>query len=738
MDNGFALIWLVLFLPLAGFLIQAFFGKAVVDRLGPAQGKKVMGAIAVAPVAIGFVIGAAITYQLALMEPSARTVVLTLFDWINFDSLRVPFEVRIDTLSMTMVLIVTGIGALIHLYATGYIAEDRDYTRFFTYMNLFIVAMLVLVLGNNLLMMFIGWEGVGLCSYLLIGFWYKGIENAKAANKAFIVNRIGDWGLTLGMLMLVAVLAGTLGQGLWPDSRWLSYDVILPNISRVLADQPVVATAIALLLFVGAMGKSAQFPLYVWLPDAMAGPTPVSALIHAATMVTAGVFMVNRLHVVFEMSPVGMAIVAGVGAFTAIFAALVAFGQTDIKKILAYSTVSQLGFMFVACGVGAFWAGMFHVLTHAFFKALLFLGSGAVIYAMAHNQDIRNYGKLAKYLKITSFTMIIGYLAIAGFPYMSGFMSKEAIIAGALGNQAAVVGGLNVGVVAGWVLLFVAMLTAAYMTRMTVLTFYSREERWRLIPADAGHGLEQHAREPDHAHSAEHHIHEGNGHHDEDVHGFFYTDEEMAARHAAEHDDDHHHHELDALHEPKEVPPSMWVPLAVLAVFSVFGGLLYFGDTFKNWLYPDGLTLLGKDVVPGHPHGWVGQYLLVMSIAAGALGVLYGLIVYGRGLPKKEADEKTWHPLRKIFGNQFGYDSLLTRAGIEGGDQIAKATWRGLDSGVIDGFINGLAWVTGEFGRLFKVIQTGYARTYALVMLMGTVAILAYFLTVVRSIGGGP
>ncbi|MFQ3669749.1 MAG: NADH-quinone oxidoreductase subunit L, partial [Fimbriimonadaceae bacterium] len=698
-------------------------------------------ALAVAPVAIGFVIGAAITYTLAQMEPSSRMLVLTLFDWINFDSLRVPFEVRIDPLSMTMVLIVTGIGALIHLYATGYMAEDRDYTRFFTYMNLFIAAMLVLVLGNNLLMMFIGWEGVGLCSYLLIGFWYQGIENAKAANKAFIVNRIGDWGLTLGMLMLVALLAGTIGQGMWPDNRWLSYDVILPNIARILADQPVVATAIALLLFVGAMGKSAQFPLYVWLPDAMAGPTPVSALIHAATMVTAGVFMLNRLHVVFEMSPVGMAIIAGIGAFTAIFAALVAFGQTDIKKILAYSTVSQLGFMFVACGVGAFWAGMFHVVTHAFFKALLFLGSGAVIYAMAHNQDIRNYGNLAKYLKITSFTMIIGYLAIAGFPYMSGFMSKEAIIAGALGNRAAVVGGVNVGVATGWILLVVAMLTAAYMTRMTVLTFYSREERWRLIPAHAGggHGPDGHAGGPVHGEEQPaHESHESHAHHGEDVHGFFYTDEEMAARQAAEHDDDHHHHELDARHEPKEVPPSMWVPLAVLAVFSVFAGLLYFGDTFKNWLYPAGLTVLSKDVVPGYPEGWVHQYLLAMSIAAGALGVLYGLVVYGRGLPKKEADEKTWHPLRTLFGQQFGYDSLLTRASLEGGDQVAKAAWRGLDSGVIDGFINGLAWMTGEFGRLFKVVQTGYARAYALVMLVGTVAILAYFLIVVRSVGGGP
>jgi len=298
-------------------------------------------------------------------------------------------------------------------------------------------------------MLFIGWEGVGLCSYLLIAFGTRTSPNAKAGNKAFIVNRIGDWGLTLGIFLLMVVIAANAQKLGATDGRYLSYDVFLPHLGDVLKSMPGVTTAIALLLFVGACGKSAQFPLYLWLPDAMAGPTPVSALIHAATMVTSGVVLLNRMNVVYQLSPVASAIVACVGAFTALFAALVAFGQTDIKKVLAYSTVSQLGFMFVACGAGAYWAGMFHVTTHAFFKALLFLGAGAVIHAMGHNQDMRNYGKLAKYLPITFVTMFIGYLAISGVYGLSGFYSKEAIIGSALANNHAAIQGYQLGQYAG-------------------------------------------------------------------------------------------------------------------------------------------------------------------------------------------------------------------------------------------------------------------------------------------------
>ncbi|HRK21619.1 MAG TPA: NADH-quinone oxidoreductase subunit L [Fimbriimonadaceae bacterium] len=727
---GIPTIALVLILPFLGFLIQSLFGGLVVRKLGPAAGKKVMGALAVTPIALSFALAVMITFQLVGLDPEQRTLEpVVLFNWIELASIHIPFELVVDPLSMTMTLVITGIGALIHLYATGYMAEEKDYTRFFTYLNLFITAMLILVLGNNLALMFIGWEGVGLCSYLLIGFWYHDVNNAKAANKAFIVNRIGDWGFTLGMFMIVAFFAGNADKVAGADSnRWLSYDVLIPNAVNLLQGHPGVATAIALLLFVGAMGKSAQFPLYNWLPDAMAGPTPVSALIHAATMVTAGVFMLNRMSVFFEMTPTGMAVVAIVGAFTALFAALIAFGQTDIKKVLAYSTVSQLGFMFVACGVGAFWVGMFHVITHAFFKALLFLGSGAVIHAMAHDQDMRHYGNLMKYIKITAVTMILGWLAIAGFPLLSGFWSKEAILGAALGNTAAEINGLQVGPALGWLLLVVAALTAAYMTRLTLLTFFGGKEQWReLVPA---HGHDAHAHDDSHGHEAHEHNH---GHAHEDEHGFFYTDEEMAAK-PHEHV---HHHELDSHHTPHEVPPSMWVPLAALAALSVLGGFaLHYNHTLQHWLVPNGPAFLEPSSVSGAPEGWLHSALLWLSIAAAGIGIAYGFLVYRKGLPKSEADEKDWHPFRKSARDQFGYDATMVEAAVDGGGQIGNFLWKKFDAGLIDGIVNGIAFLAGQFGRLFRVAQTGFVRSYALLMLIGGVALLAWFWYAIAQPGG--
>ncbi len=710
---------LILLLPFLGFLVQAFFGGAVVRSMGVAKGRRVMGALAVLPIAAAFALAVAITVRLAGMAPEARTITHTVTEWITLWSIRIPFELTIDPLSMTMTLIITGIGSLIHLYATGYMAEERDYPRFFTYLNLFIAAMLTLVMGGNLVLTFVGWDGVGLCSYLLIGFWYHDVANAKAANKAFIVNRIGDWGFTLGLFLIVAYFAGNadrLGM-VGAEGRWLSYDVILPQAVNLLQHEPGIATAIALLLFVGAMGKSAQFPLYNWLPDAMAGPTPVSALIHAATMVTAGVFLLNRMHVFFELSPLAMGVVTVIGAFTALFAALIAFGQTDIKKVLAYSTVSQLGFMFVACGVGAFWVGMFHVITHAFFKALLFLGSGSVIHSMAHEQDMRRYGNLKKYIPITFITMFIGWWAIAGVPGLAGFWSKEAILGGALGNHVAEIGGLAVGPAMGWVLLAVAALTAAYMTRMTLLTFYGGTEQWRgLAPSHGDHALhESHATHDDHAGSHAH----------EDPHRFFFTDEELSAQ-----SEDHAHpHALDREHQPHESPVSMTLPLIVLALLSVVGGFaLHYNHTLHHWLYPTGLSFLPEISVDGHPKGWVGQALMGLSIAAAGLGILYGVVVYRRGLPEREGlDEGKWSPFRRSAKDQFGYDGAMMEASIEGGGQLGNFLWKRFDAGVVDGFFNGLAFLAGQFGRLFRVFQTGYARTYALLMLAGGVAILAWF-----------
>jgi len=748
MGADFGLIWVVLALPVIGFLIQALLGK----RLAETAGKRLVGALAVLPILAAFGIAAMLTLRLAGLDAAQRSFVVAGMPWIDLDNFDLPFELIVDPLSMTMVLIITGIGGLIHLYATGYMSEERDYSRFFTYLNLFIAAMLILVLGNNLALLFLGWEGVGLCSYLLIGFWYKDTVNAKAANKAFIVNRIGDWGLSIGLFLLFVLIA-TSGRAP-ADGRYLSYDTMLPLLREILGANPGLATAVALCLFVGAAGKSAQFPLYLWLPDAMAGPTPVSALIHAATMVTSGVVLLNRMHVVFEMSPVASAIIAIIGAFTALFAALIAFGQTDIKKVLAFSTVSQLGFMFIACGAGAYWAGMFHVTTHAFFKALLFLGAGAVIHAMAHNQDMRNYGRLAKYLPITTGTMVIGWLAIAavaipGVFGLAGYYSKESILGSALAGNHAVISGANLGQIAGWIGLIVAFFTALYMTRLTFLTFFGKEERWRAIPAHAHHGdaglMDSHEAHAVADHSsltyeptvhveapqvAESHPQEHTAlSSDPDPHGFYYSEDEMRARESAQHDE--HHHDLDAEHRPKEVPVSMWLPLVVLAALSVFGGfLLYRGNAFEHWLYPQGLPVLGEV-----RHEYPG--LALYSAIAAFGGLIFGILVYMKGLPKSQGwDEGRWGAFRRAERDQFGYDHLATVTAVEGGGDLARGLWRWFDVAIVDGIVNGVARLAAGLGFAFRTLQSGYVRLYALMMLVGGIGFLGYFLYVLNRVGG--
>jgi NADH-quinone oxidoreductase subunit L len=631
-------------------------------------------------------------------------------------SLRAPFELVVDPLSLTMALIVTGIGSLIFLYSTAYMADERDFSRFFAYLSLFAAAMLILVMGNNLVLLFVGWEGVGLCSYLLIGFWYKDIANAKAANKAFIVNRIGDWGLTLGLFMLILLLASS---NVRPEGgRFLSYDTMLPALESAIRSNPGMGEAIALLLFVGACGKSAQFPLYFWLPDAMAGPTPVSALIHAATMVTSGVVLLNRMHVVFELAPVASSIICVIGAFTAVFAAIIAFGQTDIKKVLAYSTVSQLGYMFIACGAGVYWAGMFHVATHAFFKALLFLGSGAVIYAMSHNQDMRNYGNLRKYLPWTFLTMAIGSLALAGIPPLAGYFSKESILHAAFGSTLVNTPDTQLGTVAGWIGLLTAALTAWYMTRLVFLTFLGEKERWRELPEVH----DSHEHEDD---RLEHSIVSENLIEDpdqedslapiEDPHGFYF-----ASPIEEPHEE---HHDLGPEHTPKEVPAAMLVPLVVLAVLSVLGGFLMAkGDVFEHWLYPNGLTVLhmdlaGADKVPVTP----------LAVGGAILGIILGAAVYWKGLPKTEGwDETKWSPLRRMAASQFGYDNVLSVTGVEGCRDIAQGTWDGLERWVVDGWVRGLAWSAEALGELFRKLQSGYVRFYAMIFVGGVVCLLGY------------
>ncbi|MFN0158751.1 MAG: NADH-quinone oxidoreductase subunit L, partial [Bacteroidota bacterium] len=446
------LIGYAVFLPLVGFLINSLLGRKL-------HSEKLIGAIGSAAVGIGFVVACMIFFEMLASPLDERTHIVTLFTWIAAGDLSVNFAYQIDQLSIVMMLIVTGIGFLIHIYSIGYMHGDPGFWRFFAYLNLFIFAMLNLIMADNFLLLFLGWEGVGLCSYLLIGFWYdrkfeKG-TTGDAAKKAFIVNRIGDFGFLIGMFLIFQTFGTLTFQSVFAQASTLGVGT-------------AVITWMTLSLFLGATGKSAQIPLFIWLPDAMAGPTPVSALIHAATMVTAGIYMVARCAVLFALAPVTMEVIAIIGAATAIFAASIGLVQNDIKKVLAYSTVSQLGYMFLALGVGAFAAGIFHVLTHAFFKALLFLGSGAVIHAMHEEQDIQKMGGLKKYLPVTYKTFLIGAIAIAGIPPLAGFVSKDEILWKTFSG----------GYWPLWVLGFIsAGLTAFYMFRLVSLTFEG-EKRW--------------------------------------------------------------------------------------------------------------------------------------------------------------------------------------------------------------------------------------------------------------------
>lgn len=432
------LVYAIILLPLFGFLINGLFGKSLP--------KMVVGSIATLVVFASFCIAVSLFLN---FDAESQPVIVRAFEWFRVNGMQVNFSFQIDQLSLMMIMIITGIGSLIHLYSIGYMSHDKGFYKFFAYLNLFIFSMLLLVMGSNYLILFIGWEGVGLCSYLLIGFWYTNKEYGAAARKAFIMNRIGDLGMIIGILMIAY------------QTNAVDFLSVAQNSSKFELDSPVIIFITAS-LFIGAMGKSAQVPLFTWLPDAMAGPTPVSALIHAATMVTAGIYLVVRSNFLFSLAPTTMDGILFIGLLTALVAAFIGLRQNDIKKVLAYSTVSQLGFMFVALGVGAYTTAMFHLMTHAFFKALLFLGSGSVIHAMSGEQDMRFMGGLKKKIPITHITFLIGTLAISGFPFLSGMISKDEILVSVYGKSPVL-----------WVILFlVATLTAIYMFRAYYLTFH--------------------------------------------------------------------------------------------------------------------------------------------------------------------------------------------------------------------------------------------------------------------------
>jgi NADH-quinone oxidoreductase subunit L len=440
---SFDYIRYILLLPLIGSVLNGLFGKRI--------GDKGIGFIGTGVIGISFVISILSFLRLISLPPESRVMVDHIYTWVQSGSFRADISFILDPLSAVMILIVTGVGFVIHLYSIGYMHGDKGYFRYFSYLNLFIFSMLILVLGSNLLLLFVGWEGVGLCSYLLIGFWFEKKSASDAGKKAFIVNRIGDFGFALGIMLTFLIFK----------------DIDILNIKEILSSNPDMlsiysATTITLLLFIGATGKSAQIPLYVWLPDAMEGPTPVSALIHAATMVTAGVYMIARLNFLYELAPLSMEIVASIGALTAVFAATIALTQNDIKRVLAYSTISQLGYMFLAVGVGAFGAGIFHLMTHAFFKGLLFLGAGSVMHAMGGDTDMRNMGGLRRYMPITFITFLLATFAITGIPGFSGFFSKDEILWRAFEHHK-LLWGLGV---------FGAFLTAFYMFRLLFMTFW--------------------------------------------------------------------------------------------------------------------------------------------------------------------------------------------------------------------------------------------------------------------------
>jgi len=446
--------WIV-FLPLLGAIVNGLLGAKIQKSFG----KGAIALLACAPVVIAFGLSLYAFFVLKALEPEKRFLIDNLYRWIDLGSLQVDMAFLIDPLSAVMILVVTGIGGLIHIYATGYMHDDNGFWRFFAYLNLFTAAMLTLVLGDSLLLLFVGWEGVGLCSYALIGFWYTDHNNARAGNKAFIVNRVGDFGFVLGMFLLFWSLDAQ-GHGTLTVREMVKWAPTIKD--SLLWGWPVITLA-TLFLFVGATGKSAQIPLFVWLPDAMAGPTPVSALIHAATMVTAGVYMTARMNVFFSMAPTTLHVIAVIGVATALVAASIALTQYDIKKVLAYSTVSQLGYMFIGIGVGGYAAAVFHLMTHAFFKACLFLGAGSVIHAMHHEQDMRKMGGLKVWMPVTFITFFISVLAIAGFPPFAGFFSKDEILWLAASNG-------------HWTIWFLAVcgagLSAFYMFRQLFMTFY--------------------------------------------------------------------------------------------------------------------------------------------------------------------------------------------------------------------------------------------------------------------------
>ncbi len=648
-----SLLWLVPALPLAGFVLN---GALALTR---PTAKRAVSIVGVGTLVLAFAAAAFAVAELARQHPTAP-LVFRYWEWLPVGDLQVAFALQLDQLAAVMILVVTGVGALIHVFSVGYMYDDPGYARYFAYLNLFVFFMLILVLGASFPVMFVGWEGVGLCSYLLIGFWFNEQINADAGKKAFIVNRIGDFGFLVAMFLIFTHLGS------------LDFETVFTKAPAAFLPGGAAATAITLFLFLGCAGKSAQIPLYIWLPDAMQGPTPVSALIHAATMVTAGVYLVARCGVLFALSPLGSAVVAGIGALTALFAATIALKQWDIKRVLAYSTVSQLGYMFVGVGTGAYAAGMFHLVTHAFFKALLFLGSGSVIHAVHHAlhaththedaQDMRNMGGLARYMPWTAALMWMATLAIAGIPPFAGFFSKDEIL-GAAFAEAAVhplwYGFWAMGIPA-------ALLTAFYMTRLMLYTFHG--------PNRTGE------RARDHLH---------------------------------------------------EAPPVMTGPLVVLGLLTVTGGALNIPELFRgrafleHWLEP--VTRAAQRLRPAVELASSTEWALVAgAVLVAALGIVGALrllkpeaLVPARLAPPETGLARLlW---KKWYVDEL-YDAIIVRPVLWLSREVL---WKIVDARIVDGLlVNGTAAASRAFGWLGSQLQTGEVGVYVVLFVIGVLAVV--------------
>jgi len=701
MENN--LLSLIIFAPLAGAAINWFVGRRVRDE-------RFIGVVACGSVAISTIVAFYLAFKSGGALRSGTPLLDHIWTWLQVGTFRADFALGMDHLSGTYALFVTFVGLLIHVFAVGYMHGDSGFYRFFAFLNLFMFAMLTLVLADNFVLMFVGWEGVGLCSYLLIGYYIDRKEAGDAAKKAFITNRIGDWGFVMGIL-LTFLLTGSVSFFANPAageathtalSFFRNYPVDPFTAGAIVAGG---ATSIAVLLFIGAAGKSAQIPLYVWLPDAMAGPTPVSALIHAATMVTAGVYMIVRCSEIFVKAPTAMFIVAVIGAATALFAATIGLAQNDIKKVLAYSTISQLGYMFLACGVGAFIAAIFHVITHAFFKALLFLGSGSVIHGMHHEQDMRRMGALKKYMPITFATMLTGWLAISGIPIFAGFFSKDEILWKVWSAPAFSLPSPTFSKLLWAIGALTAFLTALYMTRMMVMTFWG-DERFRNT-----HAIKQ--AEPD--------VHHGPV-------------------------------------TPHESPWIMTVPLIVLAVLSTAGGFIgvpyaissLVADKDINVLehtlepvvapIPDGETHTEPSAVaPGSethapatttPEAATHATHSPEEISAERMLALVSIIIalLGIGMGWYLFQRRPLLQMPRLLENKYYVDEIYDKAlirPIEAGSR--EGLWKILDIGVIDGILHGIGEVVSEFGRLARYLQAGFVRGYAAIILVGALILIGLF-----------